>query len=303
MVNSVVPLSPVARPRPAPRRSSHSQHGVDASIRLLSRLQTTLEPQQLLQFYFEEMRLPLALEGLSWRCDEPGLRVRLGRQGRARCVCSLSIDGTSFGELTVSRRTPLRDDEELLLQQTLGLLIHPLRNAVLYQQALAAARRDALTGLGNRAAFDESLIRELDLARRHGDAFSLVLIDVDHFKEINDRHGHQAGDQVLRELAQILLREARHSDLLFRYAGDEFVIAMSRTGLEGALGAAERVRNAVADHRFHCDGRTIPVRISVGVATAANGEGPQDVFRRADQALFSAKRQGRDRVAAEDPAE
>lgn len=298
MANSVVPLRPVARPRVSPRRSSH-RHGVDASIRLLSRLQTTLEPQQLLQFYFEEMRQPLALEGLSWRYDELGLRVRLGRQGRARCVCSLSMDGASFGELTVSGRTPLRDDEELLLQQTLGLLIHPLRNAVLYQQALAAARRDALTGLGNRAAFDESLARELDLARRHGDAFSLVLIDVDHFKEINDCYGHQAGDQVLRDLAGILVHEARHSDLLFRYAGDEFVIAMSRTDLEGALAAAERARQAVACHRFHSGGREIPVRISLGVAMAVDGEGPQDLFRRADQALFAAKRQGRDRIIGE----
>jgi diguanylate cyclase (GGDEF)-like protein len=271
-------------------------YDADARMRLLSRLQTTLDPLRLLQLYFAEVRELLAVEGLRWRHEDAVMQLQLGRREPVQYRYQLSLGRSSFGELAVSRCTSLLAGEERLLEQTLDLLIQPLCNAVRYQQAVVAARRDSLTGLDNRTAFDQALSRELELTRRHGAPFSLLLLDVDRFKDINDRYGHLAGDAVLRDLAGILVGSARQSDLLFRYAGDEFVIVMSRTGRAGGWAVAERVRRAVARHVFRYGELEVPVRISLGVAVAAEGEGPQALFQRADQALLAAKRQGRDRV-------
>lgn len=281
---------------PTPPFQFERHYDADPRMRLLSRLQTTLEPLRLLQLYFVEVRELLAIEGLRWRHEDSSMQLELGRRQPVQYCYQLSLEGDCFGELAVSRSTTLLAGEERLLEQTLDLLIHPLCNAVRYQQAVAAARRDSLTGLGNRAAFDQALSRELELARRHGAPFSLLLLDVDRFKDINDRYGHLAGDAVLRDLAGTLVGSARQSDLLFRYAGDEFVIVMSRTGRAGAWAVAERVRRAVARHVFRYGELEMPVRISLGVAVAAEGEGPQTLFQRADQALLAAKRQGRDRI-------
>jgi len=295
MGNQVLSLS--ARMQPQVRPSQHKRpRSADTVLRLLSRLQTTLDPVQVMRIYFDEMQGVLQLEGMRWQCRELSVDAEFGRAGRVRYVCRLSMGDECFGELALSRREPPREADEALFEQTLALLIHPLRNAVMYQRALAASRRDALTGLANRAALDEALPRELELARRHDEPVSLLLLDIDRFKEINDSYGHSAGDAALRVLAEVLMSTARQSDLLFRYAGDEFVIVMSRTNVAGATVVAERLCQAVAAREVRYGEHAIPLRISVGVATGTGGESAQSLFERADQALFSAKREGRARV-------
>jgi len=132
-----------------------------------------------------------------------------------------------------------------------------------------AVLRDGMTGAYNRRYLDERLTSELAFANRHGQPLSLLLIDLDHFKRINDNHGHQAGDAVLRQLVQLLHRHVRREDVLFRYGGEEFVVLCRQTSNAEATVLAERLRQIVERHQLSHENVVIPVTISIGVATTA----------------------------------
>lgn len=160
------------------------------------------------------------------------------------------------------------------------------------------AIHDRLTGLFNRIRIDEKLKAEILRSDRYGGTFSLVLIDIDGFKPINDRFGHLAGDHVLCELADLITTEVRDTDLAGRWGGDEFIIILPETRIDSAFVLAERIRRVFADRRFKAtDGAEIPVTISCGVGEHRKGDTIDSMFERADQALYEAKKQGRNRSA------
>ena len=155
------------------------------------------------------------------------------------------------------------------------------------------AGTDALTGLGNRRTFDDLLAAEVDRAGRHGEPLSLVLLDIDHFKSVNDRFGHQAGDRVLVEAGRRLVAIARRGEAVTRIGGEEFAWILPRTAGAGAEAAAARALLAISDAPFEDIGR---LTISAGVSELSEtGEGPEMVAR-ADRMLYRAKAEGRDRV-------
>lgn len=158
------------------------------------------------------------------------------------------------------------------------------------------ALRDALTELPNRAAYDEQIEREFSRWRRHGRPLSICVVDIDHFKQINDTMGHLRGDKVLKLVAREISRRVRSEDFVARYGGEEFVILMAETDLQSALAAAEKVRIAVADCPFNYNNERIPVTASFGIASFQEGDDIEACFERADKALYRAKSQGRNRV-------
>ena len=164
------------------------------------------------------------------------------------------------------------------------------------------ATRDPLTGLSNRRSFRLSLEDELSRAVRYGDPLSLLLADLDHFKEVNDTYGHPCGDAVLRETAGILLDVMRKVDLVARYGGEEFVVIMPHTDLDGALKAAERVRAAIEGHHYEGLPGAGAQTISIGVSTLyENVDTDMDgLVQMADTALYRAKSGGRNRVEKPD---
>jgi two-component system, cell cycle response regulator len=174
-----------------------------------------------------------------------------------------------------------------------------------YLRSLSLALTDELTGLYNRryvlAHLSELLARMPD----GGTGTAVMMFDIDYFKQVNDRYGHSAGDDVLRELAERSLRQVRSVDLVGRVGGEEFVVVMPETNLAGAAVVADRLRLAVADERFALQGsrEKLPVTISIGVAvTAERGETLEALLKRADDALYAAKNGGRNRVIAAPPA-
>ncbi len=169
-----------------------------------------------------------------------------------------------------------------------------LRNAQLLGEIERLATRDSLTGLANRRLFDESLNREVARSQRLGTPLSLMVVDVDHFKQVNDTYGHQTGDAVLREVAGALVSHTKNFDVAARYGGDEFVVLLPGCRRDDAVSVAERVRGGIAQQVGQA-----PVTISAGVATAPdNASDSERLMAAADAALYDAKRNGRDRVVA-----
>ena len=160
------------------------------------------------------------------------------------------------------------------------------------------SRTDHLTGLHNRRHLDESLQVVLASSRRHAFPVSVLLVDVDHFKAVNDVHGHEAGDAVLQAVAQALRQAVRADDVLGRWGGEEFLVLSQHTEVEGARVLADRLRAAVGRVRVAVPGGAIAVTVSVGAATASGpAAGVDDVLRAADAQLYAAKAAGRDRAS------
>jgi diguanylate cyclase (GGDEF)-like protein len=152
---------------------------------------------------------------------------------------------------------------------------------------------DGLTEVLNHRAFQERLDEEIERARRSETTVSLVLLDVDHFKRLNDEHGHQEGDRVLKRVASTVRGTARVTDVVARYGGEEFVVILGGANAEAALTTAERMRRAIAAHA----GERRPVTASFGIATfRGDVDSKEELIRRADAALYEAKRQGRNRA-------
>jgi diguanylate cyclase (GGDEF)-like protein len=159
---------------------------------------------------------------------------------------------------------------------------------------------DALTEIHNKRYLLEFLDRELARSARYRRPLALILFDLDRFKSINDELGHLGGDFTLRELAACVKGHVRKEELFARYGGEEFVIVLPETTHEGGIAVAERIRRQVEKHQFEYEGKTYPVTVSVGLATTSGIEAltPNDLIGQADEKLFQAKDQGRNRVVA-----
>ena len=174
--------------------------------------------------------------------------------------------------------------------------------AMLVEQHAAAARTDALTGLANRRAFDEEMQKLLQRHEQPGETFSVVIFDVDHFKRFNDTYGHQAGDDVLRLMGELLRAAARPTDVAVRYGGEEFAMILPHTSVAEAARRAERIRQEIADYGFQYDGQALRVTASFGVAEGLDGETVSRLVDRADAALYASKGAGRNCVHWHDGA-
>jgi diguanylate cyclase (GGDEF)-like protein len=161
------------------------------------------------------------------------------------------------------------------------------------------ATTDPLTGVLNRRRLMEIATQVLDIARRERRSVAVIVVDLDHFKQVNDRLGHAAGDDVLASFARVLREQTRREDVIGRIGGEEFAIVLPRASLQTARDVAERIRMGLHNAEVSADGTVIPVTVSLGVAALRPGdESPDDLLKRADQALYAAKRRGRDRVEA-----
>ena len=266
------------------------------TLRLAGLLQTSLEMESILGYFLEAAQLSVNFSGARYSYEPLNIQYQYGDNKPHSCTYRLTIADEALGQIEFSRQKRFDENEIISLEQLLGQLIYPLRNAVWYQRALQASQRDPLTGAFNRSAMDNTLLREVELAQRNKTPLSLVVLDIDHFKSINDNYGHSAGDSVLKTLVTCINSILRKSDMLFRYGGEEFTILLSGTPEEGAIQVAERVRQAIEFHNFNHEQTRIPVTASLGVCTLKTGDTTQSLFDKADAALYTAKQQGRNQV-------
>lgn len=282
-------------------KTAASLETAESRLELIQKLLTSQEPVAQVQRFFGFLAPLLPFTGLEYRAPGEVPPQLLGSPGRHQCDYRLNCEGNSLGHFIFSRDRRFSEADCEHLEQWLSILVLPLSNARRYQEALALALRDSLTGVGNRAALDSALHRELRLAERYGSEFSLLLVDVDHFKQVNDRFGHSLGDDILKQVAASIEDLCRASDLVFRYGGEEFVVLLSKTNHQGARVIAERIRQGVEEQVAVRDGeQTQVITVSIGIGTRRPEGEPSihSLFDQADGALYRAKAQGRNRVIA-----
>ncbi|VAW74305.1 diguanylate cyclase/phosphodiesterase (GGDEF & EAL domains) with PAS/PAC sensor(s) [hydrothermal vent metagenome] len=273
------------------------------ALEITQSLQTTLDPTRLIEIFSAEVGALIVHQGVRYRNDDVEIDLKLGRQARHACTYHLNIGDEPLGKLSFRRNQKFTDAEIEALEQLLCSLLYPLRNGLLYEDALQLAQKDPLTGICNRAALDEMLQRELSHALRKDADLSMLVLDIDHFKNVNDRYGHIVGDCALKAIAHMVDTCKRDGDLLFRYGGEEFVVLMRDTDLAGAHLLAERIRKYIAKTSYNCSGADLNVTVSIGVSELQQHDSPVTIFSRADQALYRAKKDGRNKVCIADTNE
>jgi diguanylate cyclase (GGDEF)-like protein/putative nucleotidyltransferase with HDIG domain len=215
----------------------------------------------------------------------------------------MSWEGELKGTLAVGfkRKRRISDEDLGLLEAIADLAALACRNAEAYEVVRSAARTDSLTGVLNHGAMQMHLREEIDRARRSGEPLSCMIIDLDNFKQLNDRAGHLVGDQILQRVAEVLAREFHPREQLARFGGDEFVLLLPGVDVRRARLQAERIRASVRDvaRSVSLDGS--PLEVSIGLAAWSEPLGAPELLERADRALLLAKRTGRARVAVASP--
>jgi diguanylate cyclase (GGDEF)-like protein len=211
-----------------------------------------------------------------------------------------STNGTYVNDEQIQRDTPLQNGDRVKVGPTIfkylsGQDVEAQYHEEIYRMTII----DGLTQAHVKRYLLESLDKELIRARRHQRDLSLIMFDIDHFKKINDFHGHLAGDHVLKELARIVQGRIRRDEVFARYGGEEFAILLPETGIEGARALADKLREKVAESSFVFQNETIAVTISVGVSRLLDAhKSSTDLVKSADEKLYEAKRGGRNRVVS-----
>ncbi|KAA0694184.1 diguanylate cyclase [Halopseudomonas laoshanensis] len=208
----------------------------------------------------------------------------------------------------VERSRQLRDDQETLVAGQLDTMVQRIQvmevEAQTFRNHLEEQRQramiDSLTGMANRAGLQKRMEEEFERWQRYGGELLMAVLDVDHFKSINDRFGHLAGDKVLRLIAQQLSRRLRKSDFIGRFGGEEFVLLMPGTTVEQAASALEALRQGIEESPFHFKTERVTITISVGYTAFKRDDTLDEVFGRADRAMYQAKEQGRNRIVSAD---
>jgi diguanylate cyclase (GGDEF)-like protein len=251
-----------------------------------------------------------ALAALDWKM--PGMNgIEVCRQIRKEATAPypylILVTGEGTKEQLLEGLTSGADDyllkpvdpNELYARLVTGKRILDLQEQLLATQRLLRqqATRDSLTGLLNRATILETLDREMVRSRRERRSLTIIMADIDHFKTINDTHGHVVGDRVLRDTAQRLISVLRPYDTTGRYGGEEFLTILAGCGGDRSMGLANRLRCAVEVEPVVSNGRAIPVTLSLGVAVWDGRSSSQELVQFADAALYRAKRDGRNRIA------
>ena len=253
---------------------------------LLEQLQTTLDLEKLLEIFAMEAARYIKFSGLYFKSKILSKALRGSRKEKHERQFELKLNNEFIGTICYSTTKPISMHHYKDLQRIHQTILYPLKNALKYHQAMQLAMQDGLTGLGNRRYFDEQLKRAMHNANRHHAQVGLVLGDLNKFKVINDTYGHNVGDQVLVQCADILRTCVRDSDSIFRFGGDEFAIIVENASeyaldiIESRINASLKTNILLAKYQVGC---------SLGTTFMNRADNEHSLFERADQALYRQK--------------
>lgn len=262
----------------------------------MAELHAELDVHLLIDIFSAEVRRSLPCDGIEYRHDGIKLYHTDGSPGQHSCKYQLRHAGELLGEVSFTREQAFYEHELATIEIMVGGLILPLRNALKFMHAVYYAHRDELTGLRNSSYYHDHVETEIRRSQRYKIPFSLLLIDLDDFRQINESCGREAGDTVLVEMARRLVRTARSSDIVFRNSGDRFLVFLPNTGSDEASVVAERIKRSVLTETFIYANTDIRLTLSIGVATVSPQDTRYRLTDRADSALSHAKLLGKDRI-------
>ncbi|WP_046003856.1 GGDEF domain-containing protein [Pseudoalteromonas rubra] len=266
-------------------------HVPENPMSLTEKLQTTLDVNGLLDIFAGYIKRIINLAGLQFHSSEGVFQMQQSNNQLSPYTFDLELNNQHLGQIVYFSKYRLSEALQARLIQLHTCLLYPLRNALMYQRVLKLATKDSLTGLSNRSQFNEFLAKKLERSRRHHCNFSLMLLDLDNFKQVNDQYGHKMGDNVLIEFARILESSVRATDTVFRFGGDEFAILIDDPAFTTNKVIAERIMASV---RCCTIMKSHDVTTSIGFTLATSQDCPNEIFSRADKGLYRAKDAGRD---------
>jgi len=267
-----------------------------ARLNLAMSLQMSLDLEWVLNKFMEHIHAYFLFDGFAYTHTESNIQIQVERQKGHSCSYNLQVEEINLGKLELFRGRKFTESELVLLENLLSILVYPLRNAIQYNQAVLLAHSDALTGVKNRSTFEDSLGREINLAQRYGQDFTMLVIDVDFFKKVNDAYGHKVGDDALKVIAKTIQQSIRTTDMLFRYGGEEFVVLLGNTDCEKSYCIADRILESVRGIKMQVKDRVLDLSVSIGMACLNIQDTGESLFNRADEAMYSAKNDGRDQI-------
>jgi diguanylate cyclase (GGDEF)-like protein len=274
-------------------------------LKLTSLLQTTLKIEPLFDLFFGQLQHLLKIHSCHYCFLDKNLDIKLGKATTHTTDYSLKLGDESLGNIIFSRKQRFTETELLHIESLLSILIYPLRNSISYRDAIQQALKDPLTDLGNRGALEQAIDHQWQMAQRYDQHFCVLMLDIDHFKKINDTYGHAIGDDVIKAVAQSISATTRQTDVAYRYGGEEFVVILNKSELVGASIIAERIRENIAALQIPTDseGSMINVTISIGGSCSAHHQSPSELIKQADKVMYIAKNSGRNRVQFSETSE
>lgn len=275
----------------------------DSFNEFIGRLHEYLDFYQLFNTFINELRATVPFDSIEYENKSTETSLVNGSTGRHHFECTLKYEGLTLGKIRITRDSKLLDHELDIIETMLAGLTLPLRNALRYQQAVRFALRDELTGLRNGSYYHDVVDLEIKRSHRYKNPFSLLMLDLDDFEKINTKYGRQAGDAILHEVAVRISEKARSSDVVFRNAGDKFLVFLPNTDKAEARIVAGRIKDFVLARTCEYEDKVISFTLSAGVVTVAHGDTADKLIDRADKAMFHAKILGKDRIYADSLAD
>lgn len=262
----------------------------DNNTSLIEQLQTTLDTEQLLAIYLNALAGVYKVNAIQLETFQHTFTTGTPKAASQKLTLPIRIDNKLMGKISYFTDKKVTD---VLMSSLTGFqkaLVFPLRNALAFWQLQQMALKDALTGVGNRAMYNDAIMRAIQYGTRYKEEFVLLMLDLDNFKNVNDNHGHQTGDDILIGFTQVVSECLRAEDQMFRFGGDEFAIILDKQGLDAAKIVASRIHFAVSQQpQFIKYG----VSTSIGCACFNLTDTTSSLFARADKALYAAKYAGK----------
>lgn len=280
------------------RKSYQTQSNqLNKTWRTSALLQTTLDLKSMINMFSSEVGNTVSHSGITYRHAQSHTDLTVGRCTKQSCSFQLIIEKQKLGEITFMSGKPFTLKQRAQLEFLLSSLVYPLRNALQYLSAYQASMTDPLTGKYNRLIMDSTLQHAIGIFHRYKTPFTMLIMDIDAFKDINDLYGHDCGDKVIKATANTIAECLRETDTLVRYGGDEFIVLLSNTTLRGAYKIAEHIRDTLENLQVIYKDSGINFTASIGGASLTISDTGNSLFIRADEALLKSKKCGRNCIS------